>query len=124
MASGAPLVASDLPAFRALLQADRRDVTGGLGTIFPAGDHRALASAVTAVLDRPDAGQVARARQHAQRYDWAGIGPELVEIYRGLAGPLVRLAGADPAAAPAGVVTGHTSARRRAGASTTTSLAG
>jgi phosphatidylinositol alpha-mannosyltransferase len=96
MASGAPLVASDLPAFTALLQADRRDASVGLGTIFPAGDHRALAGAVTAVLDRPDPGRVARARQHAQRYDWAGVGPEVVEVYRGLAEPLLHFAGPDP----------------------------
>jgi phosphatidylinositol alpha-mannosyltransferase len=94
MASSAPLVASDLPAFTALLQADRRDA-GGLGTIFPAGDHRALAAAVTAVLDRPDPVRVARARAHARRYDWAGIGPELVEVYRDLTEPLSRFPAPD-----------------------------
>jgi phosphatidyl-myo-inositol alpha-mannosyltransferase len=102
MASGAPLVASDLPAFTALLQADRRRPADGLGTIFPAGDSRALAGAVTAVLSRPDPGRLARARQHAQRFDWAGVGPELVAVYRGLAQPLRR--GTPSALAPPGRV--------------------
>ena len=87
LASGAPLVASDLPAFTALLQADRGRAGQELGTIFPAGDHRALAAAVTDVLDRPDARRVARGREHARGFDWAGIGPQLVEVYRGLTEP-------------------------------------
>jgi phosphatidylinositol alpha-mannosyltransferase len=96
MASGAPLVASDLPAFTALLEADRGDPVRGLGTIFPAGDHRALAAAVASVLDRPDPARIARARRHAQRFDWTGVGPELVEVYRGLAEPLRRFADRAP----------------------------
>jgi len=87
MASGAPLVASDLPAFTALLQADRGRPERQLGTVFPAGDHRALAAAVTAVLDRPDPARVLRGREHARRFDWADVGPAVVDVYRGLTEP-------------------------------------
>jgi phosphatidyl-myo-inositol alpha-mannosyltransferase len=87
MASGAPLVASDLPAFTALLQADLRAPGRELGTVFPAGDHRALATAVAAVLDRPDPARVARGQEHARRFDWTRVGPEVVEVYRGLVEP-------------------------------------
>jgi len=92
LASGAPVVASDLPAFTALLQADGTDPRRALGTVFPAGDSRALAAAVTAVLDRPDAARAVRGWQHAQRFDWASVGPEVVEVYQSLVDPLVGLA--------------------------------
>ena len=92
LASGAPVVASDLPAFTALLQADRADPGSALGSVFPAGDARALAAAVTAVLDRPDEARAARGWRHAQRYDWACVGPEVVEIYRAVVDPLAQLA--------------------------------
>ena len=85
MASGAPLVASDLPAFAALLQADPADPRRSLGTLFPAGDHQALAAAVVSVLHAPDPERVARGRRHARRFDWSCVGPELVTLYRALA---------------------------------------
>jgi hypothetical protein len=47
---------------------------------------------VTAVLDRPDAGRAVRGWQHAQRFDWASVGPEVVEVYQSLVDPLVGLA--------------------------------
>jgi len=108
MASGAALVASDLPAFAALLRPDGGDGAGGLGTLFPPGDHRALAAAVTAVLSRPDRLRADRGRQHAERFDWSRVGPEVVSVYRALA----------PAA-----VLGHTPARPAPGARRATSLA-
>lgn len=95
MASGAPLVASDLPAFTALLQADQPAPGRELGTVFPAGDPRALAAAVTAVLERPDPGRTARGQEHARRFDWARVGPEVLQVYRGLTEPRL-LAGASP----------------------------
>ena len=52
MASGTPVLASDLPAFVDLLTGGRRH--SPVGTLFPAGDHRALAEAMIRVLSRRD----------------------------------------------------------------------
>ncbi len=90
MASGAPVVASDLPAFTRLLQHDPADPAQGLGTLFPGGDHRALASAVLDVLGTRDAVRVERGRRYAQRFDWSVVGPEVVDVYRRVLTPTRR----------------------------------
>ena len=80
MASGVPIVASDLPPFVDLLgerQDDRR-----LGEVFTVGDHRALAQAVVRVLDRPDPMRTARAQRAALNYDWSQVGTTVLAIYR------------------------------------------
>ena len=79
MASGAPVVASDLPAFTDLLRAV--DPSGPLGRTFPAGDPTALAAAVVDVLTAPDLEMVQRARCAAARYDWSVVGPAIRAIY-------------------------------------------
>ncbi len=80
MASGAPVVASDLPAFCSLLA--HGDGDAGLGRLFPAGDADALAAAVLDVLASPDAVAAERARRHARRFDWAVVGPAVEDVYR------------------------------------------
>ena len=75
LASGAQVVASDLPAFRAVLD----DGEGPVGRLFPAGDHTALASAVVAALGEPYDG--ARGRARAASFDWHHIGPRVLEVY-------------------------------------------
>jgi len=79
MASGAAVVASDLPAFRDLLvppgQAPR-------GQVFPVGGAAALADAATAALLARDADQVRRAYEATARYDWSRVGAEVVAVYR------------------------------------------
>ncbi|WP_375431892.1 glycosyltransferase family 4 protein [uncultured Friedmanniella sp.] len=92
MASGAPVVASDLPAFTALLQHDPDAPGRALGEIFPAGDAPALAAAVRTVLAGPDPVRVQRGLQHARRFDWAEVGPQVVSVYRDVLSPH----GADP----------------------------
>jgi phosphatidylinositol alpha-mannosyltransferase len=80
MASGAPIVASDLPAFVDLLTDGDDD---RLGELFPAGDPDRLAAAVIATLaDRPAVRRRAgRARSASRGYDWAMVGPRVVEAY-------------------------------------------
>ncbi len=87
MASGAPVVASDLPAFTALLNHDPRRPRQALGEVFPSGDSRALAAAVVAVLDESDPGRVSRGLQHARAFDWSQVGPRVTEVYRDLLEP-------------------------------------
>jgi phosphatidyl-myo-inositol alpha-mannosyltransferase len=80
MASGVPIVASELPPFLDLLgsaQDDRR-----LGEVFAAGDPSALAAAVLGVLDHPNPLRTARAQQAARRYDWSVVGETVVAVYR------------------------------------------
>jgi phosphatidylinositol alpha-mannosyltransferase len=80
MASGVPIVASDLPSFVDVLGAPEDEQR--LGEVFAVGDHRALASAVLQVLDRPNSLRAARARQTARNYDWSTVGATVLEIYR------------------------------------------
>lgn len=84
MAAGAPVVASDLPAFTQLLRHDPRRPEQALGRVFATGDPRALAAAVVDALHRPDFDQQARARAHARRFDWSVVGPEVLQVYREL----------------------------------------
>jgi phosphatidylinositol alpha-mannosyltransferase len=75
MAAGAPVVASDLDAFRRVLD--------GAGVLVPVGDAGALADSIGALLD--DAGQratqAARAAQVVAGYDWPVVAGRVVEVY-------------------------------------------
>ena len=77
MAAGAAVVASDLPAFRAVLD------DGRLGALFPVGDAAAAASSILGMLG--DAGHRDRvraaARIGAQGYDWAVVAPRIEAMY-------------------------------------------
>ncbi|MGW0517331.1 glycosyltransferase family 4 protein [Crossiella sp. NPDC003009] len=76
MAAGAPVLASDLAAFRRVL--------GGAGETFPVGDHVALAGKLAALLADPArrAELSAAGRLRARRYDWAVVAGQLAEVYR------------------------------------------
>jgi phosphatidylinositol alpha-mannosyltransferase len=93
MASGAPVVASDLPAFASLLAHDRND-RAGVGTLFPTGNTDALARAVLDVLRSRDALGAERGRRHARRFDWSVVGPAVEDVYRRVLRPDVPLVGA------------------------------
>jgi phosphatidyl-myo-inositol alpha-mannosyltransferase len=80
MASGAPVVASDLPAFVDLLRP--AGVSEPLGEIFPSGSPRALAAAAVRTLASTNRVRTERARLAAGRYDWSHVGPEILGIYR------------------------------------------
>lgn len=75
MAAGAPVVASDLDAFRRVL--------GGAGALFPAGDAGALAETLGQLLDDPGrrAAMAARASEVVAGYDWPVIARRVVEVY-------------------------------------------
>jgi len=79
MASGAPVVASDLPAFTDILDGGG---AGALGQLFATGDPASLASAVSTVVIRPDAERTARAQRAARGYDWSKVGVAITEVYR------------------------------------------
>jgi phosphatidyl-myo-inositol alpha-mannosyltransferase len=77
MAAGAPIVASALPAFRAVLDGGR------LGELFPVGDAGAAARSISGLLDSPRKRE--RLSREAvvavQRYDWAGVVAQIEAVY-------------------------------------------
>jgi len=75
LASGAAVVASDLPAFIELLTDDE----GPVGRIAETGSPESLAGAVVAALAHPV--PTARGRALAAEYDWQTIGPAVLDTY-------------------------------------------
>jgi phosphatidylinositol alpha-mannosyltransferase len=77
LACAVPVVASDIPGYRAVLEGD-------VGLLVPPGDHHALADAVVELLGdeqlRQRRGSAARALVQ-ERYAWNGIAGRLLEIY-------------------------------------------
>jgi len=77
MAAGTPVLASDLDAFRRVLDGGRA------GALFPTGDSAALARTLTALLD--DDGQraalAARATAAVAAYDWPVLAQRVLEVY-------------------------------------------
>lgn len=76
MAAGAPIVASDLPAFRAVLD-------GRAGLLAPVGDPAALRAALDGALsDRAGAaGRVAAGREIVASYDWPVVAEQVLRVY-------------------------------------------
>lgn len=89
MASGVPVVASDLPPFVELL-GPAAPGDQARGVLFPAGTPAALAEAVVDTLRRPDPARTARAQEHARHFDWTRVGRAVQAVYR------AALAGAYP----------------------------
>lgn len=87
LASGADVVASDLPAFTDLLRRDGLN----LGRLVPVGDAQALAGAVVdRIVGREPSAQPA-ASAAVRRYDWSVVGADILEVYRAvLRGPTGR----------------------------------
>ncbi len=77
MSAGAPVVASDLPAFAAVLD------DGGAGALFATGDAAALAARLGAVLDDPALrDRLARLGPvTARRYDWGSVCDDVLAVY-------------------------------------------
>ena len=77
MAAGTCVLASDLPAFRAVL------ADGRAGATFPTGDAAALAVALGQLLDDPD--RRARLRRAASvrvtSFDWSTVASRIEEVY-------------------------------------------
>jgi phosphatidylinositol alpha-mannosyltransferase len=74
MAAGCAVVASDLPAFEAVL--------AGTGRLVPVGDPEALASALIGLLSRPEEARAlgTESRIAVRRFDW----PPVLDAYRDL----------------------------------------
>ncbi|ABK53125.1 Phosphatidylinositol alpha-mannosyltransferase [Acidothermus cellulolyticus 11B] len=81
MAAGTPVVASDLAAFRAVLD------DGHAGRLFPVGDAAALAAVLSDLLSDP-AQRVSLAlagRERVRRYDWTVVAREILRVYETVA---------------------------------------
>jgi phosphatidylinositol alpha-mannosyltransferase len=77
MAAGAPVLASDLAAFRQVLDGGR------LGELFTPGDAGELTTAALRLLDSPDDRDKLRTAglSAVPRYDWSVLLPELLSVY-------------------------------------------
>ena len=77
MSAGAHVVASDIAAFRSVLDGGR------YGALFPVGDAQALAGVlVDALADRAASAPVRRAAAEAvRRYDWSVVTREVLAVY-------------------------------------------
>ncbi len=78
MAAGAPIVASDLDAFRRVLRGGRA------GELFNSGDPADLAAAIGRLLDDPQwrASLSAAASAAVRDYDWGKIARDVVKVYQ------------------------------------------
>ena len=81
MAAGTPVVASDLEAFRRVLE------DGRAGVLVPVGDAAALAAALAALLDDADRRKrLAEAgRDVVEQYDWSVVTDRVLEVYETVA---------------------------------------
>lgn len=77
MAAGAPVLASDLEAFKRVLD------EGRVGSLFPTGDVDKLADGIGRLLDDPDecAALAERARVWVRRFDWDTVASDLLAVY-------------------------------------------
>jgi phosphatidyl-myo-inositol alpha-mannosyltransferase len=81
MAVGTPVLASDLEAFRAVLDGGRS------GRLFATGESDDLARKAGALLDDPDAraALVVLGRATARSYDWSTVARDIVRVYETVA---------------------------------------
>jgi phosphatidyl-myo-inositol alpha-mannosyltransferase len=88
MASGAPIVASDLEAFRQVLHG------GEAGMLFPTGDAAALAAAAGSLLDDPARrASLSKAAALAVReFDWSVVARDVLRVYQAVAPAAGRVA--------------------------------
>ncbi len=77
MAAGTPILASDLDAFRRVLDGGRA------GVLFPVGDAGALAAELDGLLGDPDrrAGLAGRAQRAVAAFDWPVVAARVLEVY-------------------------------------------
>jgi phosphatidylinositol alpha-mannosyltransferase len=82
MAAGAPVVASDLPAFRRVL------ADGRAGRLVPVDDADGLAAGLIEVLDDDAARKryTAAAAEVVHRYDWSVVERQIMRVYETVAG--------------------------------------
>ena len=82
MSAGAPVVASDLGAFRRVLD------DGRCGELFPVGDEGALAAALVGLLGDPGrrSALAGRGSLEVERYDWPVVAAQIVDVYATVTG--------------------------------------
>jgi phosphatidylinositol alpha-mannosyltransferase len=82
MSAGAPILASDIEAFRRVL------LDGRAGALFPVGDAAALAATAAELLDdAPRRKQLsAEAKAAVRAYDWSTVARDVVRVYETVAG--------------------------------------
>ncbi|GAA0381685.1 GDP-mannose-dependent alpha-(1-2)-phosphatidylinositol mannosyltransferase [Acrocarpospora corrugata] len=87
MSAGAPIVASDIPAFRRVLG------EGQAGALFATGDAGALARTAGALLEDPAlrAKLSAEARLAVRKYDWSTVARDVLRVYETVVGAPVIL---------------------------------
>jgi phosphatidylinositol alpha-mannosyltransferase len=75
MAAGTAIAASDIDAFRRVLD--------GAGALFPVGDPQALSAVLVDLLDHPDrrAALAERGRVVVEAYDWPTVARRVLELY-------------------------------------------
>jgi len=88
MASGAPIVASDLEAFRQVLRG------GEAGELFETGNAAGLAAAAARLLDDPArrATLAAAASAAVREFDWSVVARDVVQVYQAVAPAAGRVA--------------------------------
>jgi phosphatidyl-myo-inositol alpha-mannosyltransferase len=88
MASGAPIVASDLEAFRQVLRG------GAAGELFPMGDPAGLAAAAGRLLDDPArrASLAAEASVAVKEFDWSVVARDVLRVYEAVSPAAGRVA--------------------------------
>ena len=81
MATGTPVVASDLEAFRRVLE------DGAAGVLVPVGDPASLATALADLLGDPTRRKVLAeaGRRTVEQYDWSTVTARIVEVYETVA---------------------------------------
>ncbi|MBF9068644.1 glycosyltransferase family 4 protein [Streptacidiphilus fuscans] len=77
LSAGAPVVASDLDAFRQVLDG------GSSGELFPVEDGEALAQAVIRLLGDPERREALSdtGSRHVRRFDWSTVGADILAVY-------------------------------------------
>ncbi|BDB43240.1 MULTISPECIES: glycosyltransferase family 4 protein [Mycobacterium] len=87
MAAGTAVVASDLDAFRRVLE------DGEVGRLVPVDDATALAEALITVLDDDALRKryVVAAREAVRRYDWSVVASQIMRVYETVAGAGVKV---------------------------------
>jgi phosphatidylinositol alpha-mannosyltransferase len=82
MAAGTPVVASDLDAFRRVLE------DGKAGRLVPVGDAAALAAGLIDMLENDVTRNryIEAASEAVRRYDWSVVEREIMRVYETVAG--------------------------------------
>jgi phosphatidylinositol alpha-mannosyltransferase len=78
MAAGRPIVASDIPGYRAVVRSEDD------GELVPPGDAQALGEAIVRLLEDPARrlALAARGRARAERFGWTNVAARLEDYYR------------------------------------------